>query len=27
MLNIDLLVNAVTTLLVTIDPPGLAPIF
>ncbi|MGB3875620.1 MarC family protein [Shinella zoogloeoides] len=27
MLNIDLLVNAVTTLLVTLDPPGLAPIF
>ena len=27
MLTVDLLVNAVTTLLVTIDPPGLAPIF
>ena len=27
MLNIDLLVNAVTTLLVTLDPPGLAQIF
>ena len=27
MLNIDLVVNAITTLLVTIDPPGLAPIF
>ena len=27
MFNFDLLVNAVTTLLVTIDPPGLAPIF
>ena len=27
MFNLDLLVNAVTTLLVTIDPPGLAPIF
>ena len=27
MINFDLLVNAVTTLLVTIDPPGLAPIF
>ena len=27
MLNIDLVVNALTTLLVTIDPPGLAPIF
>ena len=27
MLNLDLVVNAITTLLVTIDPPGLAPIF
>lgn len=27
MLTVDLLINAVTTLLVTIDPPGLAPIF
>lgn len=27
MLTIDLLINAITTLLVTIDPPGLAPIF
>ena len=27
MLNIDLVINAITTLLVTIDPPGLAPIF
>jgi multiple antibiotic resistance protein len=27
MPNIDLLVNALTTILVTIDPPGLAPIF
>ncbi len=27
MLNTDLLINALTTLLVTIDPPGLAPIF
>ena len=27
MLTIDLVVNAITTLLVTIDPPGLAPIF
>jgi multiple antibiotic resistance protein len=27
MFNIDLLINALTTILVTIDPPGLAPIF
>ena len=27
MLTIDILVNAITTLLVTVDPPGLAPIF
>ncbi|QRM55511.1 MarC family protein [Sinorhizobium sp. BG8] len=27
MLNVDQLVNATTTLLVTIDPPGLAPLF
>jgi multiple antibiotic resistance protein len=27
MLNTDLLVNALVTILVTIDPPGLAPIF
>ncbi|WP_275782520.1 MarC family protein [Pararhizobium gei] len=27
MTHIDLLINALTTLLVTIDPPGLAPIF
>lgn len=27
MFNFDLLVNALTTILVTIDPPGLAPIF
>ncbi|MDO9418548.1 MarC family protein [Pararhizobium sp.] len=27
MFNIDLLINAVTTILVTIDPPGLAPLF
>ncbi|OJF91068.1 MarC family protein [Pararhizobium antarcticum] len=27
MFNLDLLVNALTTILVTIDPPGLAPIF
>ncbi len=27
MLNTDLLINALTTLLVTIDPPGMAPIF
>lgn len=27
MFNVDLLVNALTTLLVTLDPPGLAPIF
>ncbi len=27
MFNVDLLINALTTILVTIDPPGLAPIF
>ena len=27
MFDVDLLVNALTTLLVTLDPPGLAPIF
>ena len=27
MLNVDLVINAITTLLVTVDPPGLAPIF
>ena len=27
MTHIDLLINALTTILVTIDPPGLAPIF
>jgi len=27
MFNLDLLINALTTILVTIDPPGLAPIF
>jgi multiple antibiotic resistance protein len=27
MFNVDLLINALTTLLVTLDPPGLAPIF
>lgn len=27
MLDVDLLINALTTLLVTLDPPGLAPIF
>ncbi|MCF3638691.1 MarC family protein [Rhizobium sp. TRM95111] len=27
MFDLDLVVNAVTTLLVTIDPPGLAPLF
>jgi multiple antibiotic resistance protein len=27
MSHIDLLINALTTILVTIDPPGLAPIF
>lgn len=27
MFDVDLLINALTTLLVTLDPPGLAPIF
>ena len=27
MNHLDLLINALTTILVTIDPPGLAPIF
>ncbi|MBD8555723.1 MarC family protein [Rhizobium sp. CFBP 8762] len=27
MIHLDLLINALTTILVTIDPPGLAPIF
>ncbi|MAZ15307.1 MAG: MarC family transcriptional regulator [Ahrensia sp.] len=27
MMNVDLLINAIVTLFVTIDPPGLAPLF